>query len=63
MGYKERSWCYSSVKCIDGVCTNTLCYRNFTEDEHKKAVQWWGDANFPIVFTEMRTNKCGYKND
>lgn len=63
MGYKDRSWCMESLITPDKRCTNYLCDRNLTPSEKILAIKWWGDESFPIVFTEMRTNECGYKHD
>lgn len=54
--YKDRSWCSQK-------CGNLECDRNFTEEERKRAIAWWGGGENgpPVAYMDFRTEECGYK--
>lgn len=56
MSYKDRTWC--SFK----YCTKwNSCDRAFTDDERKKAIEWWGDEGYPLSMFATKP-EC-YKGD
>ena len=46
--YKDKTFCTFSS------CSKTkTCPIFFTEEDHKNALVWWGDKNYPVsIFTE-----------
>lgn len=52
-GYKDRTWCNER-------CGNKSCDRNFTEEEEKLAISWWGGDDFPLCGTDFKSDICGY---
>ena len=42
MGYADRTWCASPN------CRNE-CGRQFTDEERRKAILWWGSDDFPLI--------------
>lgn len=55
MCYKDRTWCRHSRHC-----GNTMCDRNFTEEERENAIKWWGDGSFPLAMADFKTEDCGF---
>lgn len=46
MGYMDRAWCPMS---INQRCARSQgCYRAFTKEDRKRAIEWWGGEDFPI---------------
>ena len=54
MGYKDQTWCHSD-------CTNTECFRNFTDKDREQAIKWWGNDTFPIAFQDFSKGCEDYK--
>lgn len=44
--YKDRAWC-SNPNC------DNKCGRQFTEEDHKAAVRWWGSEDYPISVADF----------
>ena len=55
MCYKDKSFCVHSEDC-----SNTGCNRNLTESEKVKAIDWWGGLDFPISFSDFKSDTCGF---
>lgn len=55
MCYKDMVFCAHSKDC-----SNNKCHRNFTQEEREKAIKWWGSENFPIAYSDLRDNGCGF---
>jgi len=53
--YKDRTFC-------DSDCTNTGCFRNFTDGERRGARMWWNHdpENAPIAFADFSKTCEGY---
>lgn len=56
MCYKDQSWCFWSR-----MCGNDSCPRKFTQQHHEDAIKWWGDANYPLMLADLKTDDCGAK--
>ena len=41
IGYKDKTWCASPN------CRNE-CGRQFTEEDRRLAINWWGGPDYPI---------------
>jgi len=54
MGYKDKTWCMSD-------CTNTDCFRNFTDKDREQAIKWWGNDTFPIAMRDYSKECEDYK--
>lgn len=54
MGYKDKTWCMSD-------CTNTDCFRNFTDKDREQATKWWGNDTFPIAMRDYSKECEDYK--
>lgn len=48
ISFKDRTFC--SAKC-----SNTNCYRNFTDELHQQARLWWSHDpdNAPVAFSDF----------
>lgn len=46
IGYKDMTW------CCNPKCDNS-CGRKFTEEDRKKAVEWWGGEDFPLIIADF----------
>lgn len=57
ISYKDRAWCSRYLFCE---CINVNCERAFTRQDKDKAIEWWGDENFPLSFSDLYTDKCNY---
>lgn len=55
MTYKDKTWC-----CHSSLCANTTCDRNLNDDEVKQAIRWWGGLDFPVVYSDFKTDDCGF---
>ena len=51
--YKDRGWCSQSH-----VCGNTECYRNYTDEEHKKNT---AGVNLPLSWGSFQSDDCGHE--
>lgn len=46
IGYLDRTWCPES---ISSRCARSAgCYRVFTAEDRKNAIEWWRGEDFPI---------------
>lgn len=43
MSYRDITWCLSPG------CKNK-CQRKFTEEDHKKAIEWWGGEDYLLCY-------------
>ena len=57
MTYGDRTFCSHAV---EGKCSNKVCSRFFSEEDHQSAVRWWGSIMYPLSISDMKTDKCGY---
>lgn len=57
MCYKDRTWCMHSREC-----GNTMCDRNFTEEEREQAIKWWCSTDFPLAMADFKTDGCGWRS-
>ena len=46
IGYRDRTWCASKG------CKNK-CGRQFTEEDHKHALEWWGGEGYPLIIAHF----------
>lgn len=53
--YRDRTWCCSPVE-------RHTCGREFTEDDRKKAIEWWGGEGFPLAVAEFCKHDKGEDN-
>lgn len=51
--YKDKSFCVHE-------CGNLTCDRNYTEEERQKAIAWHGSKNVPVMFSDFKTESCGF---
>lgn len=49
ISYKDTTF------CADKVETHT-CGREFTEEDAKKAEEWWGGKDYPVAFGSFCAN-------
>lgn len=47
--YKDQTWCSLAKDCANA----EGCFRNFTEEDHKNAIKWWGSVDYPIALSEF----------
>lgn len=52
VSYKDQAFCASKVE------THT-CGREFTEEDAKRAEQWWGGKDYPVAYGKF----CEEKTD
>lgn len=50
MTYDDKTWC-SNSKC------DNSCQRKFTEEEHQKAIKWWGSEHYPLATADFHHNE------
>jgi hypothetical protein len=48
--YRDRTWCNNTS------CDNS-CGRQFTDEERRKAILWWGGEDFPISMADFHKNE------
>ena len=53
MCYKDMTFCRSD-------CTNTKCFRNFTDTIREDAIKWWGSEDAPIAFADFSSSCDDY---
>lgn len=53
--FMDMSFCTMSEEC-----SNKKCDRNFTEEQAKLAVEWWGSEDAPVCFSPFKSDTCGY---
>lgn len=51
--YQDKSFCIQK-------CANKECDRNFTDGIKSDACKWWGNDNPPIMFSNHKTETCGF---
>lgn len=51
--------CYKDMTFCSSDCINTICHRNFTEEEAIKSVKWWGSPDAPVAFSDF-SKDCEY---
>lgn len=54
--YKDKTWC-NNPKC------DNSCGRKLTEEEHQKAIKWWGNESYPISMADFHKKKEEEKQD
>lgn len=59
ISYKDKTWC---SRFSSGDCKHNKCSYALNNDERYKGTQWWGSANFPVMFGDRKTEDCGYDN-
>lgn len=53
LGYRDMTFC-------DSDCMNEDCGRCFTQADHEKAVQWWGNKDYPVALSDFSRNCKDY---
>lgn len=53
IGFRDTTYCCSPA------CKNE-CGRQFTEEDHKAALKWWGGPNYPIAVAHFCDEKGNY---
>jgi hypothetical protein len=52
--YADITWCSSS-----STCQTPNCHRRFTEEDHQKAVKWWGGDDYLLSVSPFKdTTQC-----
>jgi hypothetical protein len=52
--YRDMTFC----SAFPEKCENDKCQRAFTEEERKKADEWWGDEGEPPIALSDFSNTC-----
>ena len=54
ISYKDMTFCSAA-------CKNFNCPRNYTDDIHLAARQWWGSDDAPVAFADFSKDCKDYK--
>lgn len=44
--YRDMTFCAAN-------CLNQSCHRQFTEDHAQRALNWWGNENYPVAYADF----------
>lgn len=52
--FKDRTFC-------SAMCRTYQCHRQFTDELHQQARDWWGGDDAPVAFCDFSSNCKDYK--